>query len=96
MVGRERMLMQAPHKQNAEVFEREIAAWIERGDCPYCHRELFFALVYVSIHSTEFDDTCAGQGRCIPYTIPYCPTCEPSPEDKGCIHMPLFPELRSA
>jgi len=85
--------MKSPHRQDLESFERELLQALKRGRCLLCDRIMQLATVYVSVHATEFGNTCAGQGRCYPYLIPYCPNCELQPKEKGCIHVPMFAGL---
>jgi hypothetical protein len=82
--------MLTPIKTAFESFKRELVETMERGTCSRCGERLAFAPSYVSIHSTEFGDLCAGEGRCDRFNIPYCEACEPVPLPQGCVHMELF------
>jgi hypothetical protein len=59
------------------------------GRCFKCEGEITFATAYLSIHSIEFGEICAGPGRVVVASIPYCKTCEGVPDDRGCLHMPF-------
>lgn len=55
--------------------------------CIHCGTLIVKKDVHISIHALEFGDACAGWGEVKMLAIPFCPQCEPEPED-GCIHMP--------
>lgn len=82
--------MNTPHRQDADEFVRELEQCRRRAVCLSCAGLLSSRTAYISVHSNEFRDQCAGEGRCFPFMIPYCSHCEPEPEMYGCIHMKLF------
>lgn len=82
--------MLTPVRVEWETFKRELVETMARQTCSRCGERLTFARSYISIHSTEFGDLCAGEGRCDRYMIPFCETCEPLPAPQGCVHMELF------
>jgi hypothetical protein len=81
--------MQAPHRMPLTEFVAELSRWAGLMGCPQCGGRLALAVCYVSWHSVEFGDLCAGAGRCDPLELPYCPACEQQPESSGCVHAPL-------
>jgi hypothetical protein len=85
--------MRAPTRTPLIEFVKEYSRNILIGVCPACGTRLRFARCFVSIHATEFGDTCAGEGRCIPVEIPYCAKCEQPPATTGCAHDPLLNNL---
>ncbi|HEV8189501.1 MAG TPA: hypothetical protein VGP83_17230 [Pyrinomonadaceae bacterium] len=81
--------MQTPRQWSALQFLAALEPLLT-GTCPQCSDGLKTRAAFISIHSLEFGDACAGQGRCLQLMIPYCPRCEPVPEGFGCIHARLF------
>lgn len=55
-----------------------------------CGAVLRAVLVYLSIHDSPFQGTCAGSGRVARILIPYCPYCEEKPDEYGCLHFPTI------
>lgn len=87
--------MKSPVKMTSEQSLEELRRWtwenvIPEGDkrlCKHCRSEIKVKEVIISAHVAEFA-RCAGDGRTITLGIPYCPQCEPEPEN-GCIHLPI-------
>jgi hypothetical protein len=75
-------------------FKRGCVANGDSLECGTCGTPISEKLAYLSIHSIDiFPDMCAGAGKVLNAMIPYCPKCEPEPEERGCIHMPMLESL---
>lgn len=55
--------------------------------CVICESQIHEVRAYLSVHTEDFD-MCAGSGKVWRFGIKYCPTCEPKPEEYGCVHVP--------
>lgn len=88
--------MQTPYKTTltdlAEAYTSFLAQHTHKtGDryyCKSCERCIDVMSAYVSLHSVEFGNECVGQGRVWVVLVPYCATCEPTPNMYGCLHVP--------
>lgn len=80
--------MKTPQRKSMDEFLAERLQYRDHR-CPRCQSEgLVLWPVSLSIHSEEFGDRCAGEGRVMVFHIPYCPACkEPEPESVGCLHL---------
>jgi len=95
--------MNSPKRETRDKFLLRLNKYLEErcvkeGDkfiCKKCGETILQKTVFVSIHSTEFDDMCAGGGEVKKMAIPYCPKCESEPSGFGCIHVPFFPHKLS-
>ncbi len=56
--------------------------------CRECHSNIEMQSVNFSIHYEEFG--CGGAGEVMQRGIPFCPKCEETPKDSGCLHVNLF------
>jgi hypothetical protein len=81
--------MQTPQRISALQFLAQLEPLLT-GRCEKCGGGLKTRLTFISIHSLEFGDACAGEGRVLNLMIPYCPRCEVAPEEYGCIHARIF------
>lgn len=82
--------MQSPKKTPLTDFSHAYTAMAALNECPLCAGRLALAECFVSFHAIEFGDACAGEGKCQPVLIPFCPACEPVPDSKGCVHTEVF------
>src|SRR5262249_2058395 len=55
--------------------------------CNSCSNILEWRKCFISLHASEFPN-CTGPGPVDRVPLPYCPQCEPQPENQGCVHMP--------
>lgn len=56
-----------------------------------CGEPIKQVTLYVSIHDQMFGDSCAGDGQCKQFPLPYCPKCEGEPKNTvTCAHEPGF------
>ena len=94
--------MEAPQgRMSPEEFEKTMAMqsdaryqYVEGGGyrCKNCGSEVLQTTLYVSVHSSEFGDSCAGSGKVVKVPLPYCPKCEGEPKNfTTCIHIPMLP-----
>jgi len=83
--------MRTPQRVERVEFEADLLAAIRL--CAKCGAPPKLTLVYLSLHISEFE-SCAGPGRVWEVFLPWCPQCEPEPEQYGCVHMPadLLPQ----
>ena len=58
-----------------------------RVRCVHCQEEICRVRAFMSLHDEQFGDSCIGPGRAWRIEIPYCPACEKTPDQYGCIHM---------
>ncbi|OHA48815.1 MAG: hypothetical protein A2806_03920 [Candidatus Terrybacteria bacterium RIFCSPHIGHO2_01_FULL_48_17] len=54
--------------------------------CKNCGAEVQEVHAYISLHTTLFSN-CAGSGKVKQVGIPYCPNCELTPNNRGCVHL---------
>lgn len=54
--------------------------------CVKCGSKVEIISAYMSVHDLRFGDLCAGSGRVMRLVIPFCPNCEPAPNESGCLH----------
>ena len=58
--------------------------------CSKCDAELKYRQATLSIHDSTFEDVCIGPPDSVwRFSIPYCPQCEQTPSERGCLHFPL-------
>jgi hypothetical protein len=81
--------LKTPQGITKDDFDAELRIWRLYAECPTCGGKLSFALAHLSIHSTEFGDTCAGGGQVRVESIPFCQKCEEKPVEYGCVHEPM-------
>jgi hypothetical protein len=87
-------VMQTPSKISLAEFAQARMAWIRenaltlgnRQLCRTCNTSIELSKAYISLHESTFDDMCAGSGKVAILAIPFCPKCEPHPEERGCVH----------
>lgn len=90
--------MRSPYRVTSDEALQALRKWTRKhvlfqGDlrlCKHCRHKIEMKTVSISCHIEEFFE-CAGDGRVTELEIPYCPQCEPEPED-GCIHFPIDAE----
>lgn len=55
--------------------------------CAHCGGEIRMVRAYLSLHDTQYGDSCIGPARAWRVDIPYCYACEDPPSRYGCIHL---------
>jgi len=71
------------------ITKHTLAHYTETGNgpvCKNCGALVLFVHAYISVHTTLFSN-CAGSGSVKQIDMPYCPNCEITPSDRGCIHL---------
>jgi hypothetical protein len=90
--------MQTPRRISLTEFGAERQRWIDSycvtdGEfqrCRLCTGLVEILGVYFSIHNADFDE-CTGAGKVVRLAVPFCPRCEPRPDECSCLHVhPLF------
>jgi hypothetical protein len=100
--------MRAPKRITQWQFGRIVFEWLKahtreivqgdndyRYECLNCGSRIMSHTVFFSIHDAAFHDLCAGPGDVVRLGIPYCPKCEPKPDESGCIHIDFESESMS-
>ena len=91
--------MQTPVRMTPDeanmVKDRWVREQVKEGlngepTCKQCGGGIKAITAAISVHFTEFDQTCAGGGDVRHFPVPFCPKCEPIPDDSGCIHVSMF------
>jgi len=82
--------MQTPNKVSPKMLDAFVEAAKDANFCTQCGRPMERVAACISIHCLEFGDDCAvaGGGETVGFVdVPYCPACEPKPNDHGCMHV---------
>jgi hypothetical protein len=85
--------MQTPRKISLKAFAERRDAWIaehcvtdgEFQNCRTCGGRVEILGAYMSLHDPRFPG-CVGRGKVLRLVVPFCPKCEPRPDESGCIH----------